>query len=329
MKLVFMTDTHGRANNPSSRKDDFPETVLKKISWVIDFANKNDAAVLHGGDWLHRPDVTPAFISRLAEVLSNCNNPIFTVVGNHDIYGYNPRTFERTPFHIVQALGVLKRLHPEGLVYEKDGERVCLSGADAQYDVDSTPDAYMTAGSEIQENIPRIHVVHGFLTLNEWPNVACTVLDKVLDTQADILLTGHEHSGYGVIKKNGKIFCNPGSLLRVTAGVGDINQDVKVALINVEGGASDIELVRLPLDIARPADEVLDREKLLSEKEHERRMLSFSTNLESASLDDLSKESGNIFEVFRAYAEKESLSPAVVSFINKKLAEAEEMRANL
>ena len=36
---------------------------------------------------------------------------------------------------------------------------------------------------------------------------------------ADIVLTGHEHVGFGVVRRNGKLFVNPGALTRTTSGL--------------------------------------------------------------------------------------------------------------
>ena len=324
MKLIFETDTHGRANIPTSRKDNFPETMLRKVKWTIDYANSIDAAIIHGGDWLNRPDTSPAFVARLAKILSKAKNPIFTVIGNHDIFGYNPTTFPRTPMYILETLGLIHRLYPGGIVYEQNGERVCLSGADAHYDIDRKPEYYLGAGIMVTDNIPKIHVVHGFLTDHEWPNVLCTTIDSILETQADVILSGHEHSGYGIIRKNGKIFCNPGALLRVTAGVGDINQEVKIAELTVENGIVDIRLVPLPLDIALPADEVLDRAKIVEEKAHNQRMASFSGNLEDVS-EDIGGNTVDIMQAFLRYAGENSLEEPVIHLAASKLSMAQEM----
>ena len=93
MKFVFITDTHGRASNPISRKDDFPATVLAKIDWAVELANRCTAPLLHGGDWLQRPDVSPTFIANLGKILMKAKWGVYSVLGNHDIYSYNQDSF--------------------------------------------------------------------------------------------------------------------------------------------------------------------------------------------------------------------------------------------
>lgn len=279
-KFVYFTDPHFRGNNPLSRKDDFPATAFKKLSWVVGLANDLDAALICGGDWVQRPDTAPHVIAQIQRTLAAMHNPTFTILGNHDIYGYNPGTFFRTPLHIIEVAGTLKRLSAEPTIWRG----VQLTGVDAHYDLDHNGRIVDYTEVNRGSGLPAIHVVHGFLTDHEWPNVPHTVLANVVQTQANLVLTGHEHSGFGVIKHDsGAIFCNPGALLRVSASVGDINQVVKVAEITVEDGEIDVHLVPLPQDIALPADQIIDRDRLLREKQVEQMISSFSDNLGSFS----------------------------------------------
>ena len=51
-EIVFITDIH-LANSSNVRVDeDYTETILKKVSYCIDFANKHNALLLIGGDFL-------------------------------------------------------------------------------------------------------------------------------------------------------------------------------------------------------------------------------------------------------------------------------------
>lgn len=315
-RFVYFTDPHLRGNNPLSRKDDFVATAFKKIEWVVDYANNADAAIICGGDWVQRPDTAPNVIAQLQRILSKAKNPIFTVLGNHDIYGYNPGTFFRTPLHIIEVAGTIKRLSAEPTVWRE----VQLTGVDAHYDLDQH--GRTIDYTEIQENgLAKIHVVHGFLTDHEWPHVPCTILEAVQDTMADLILTGHEHSGFGLYESGKKKFCNPGALLRVSASVGDVNQVVKVAKITVNSDSHqiDVKLIPLPGEVARPAEEVLDRERLLEEKRIEQVMANFTDNLGTFTLDP----SKTPTQMLQDYATQEALDPRLVSLTSQRLQDAE------
>lgn len=289
MKFLFMTDTHGRTNSPISRKDDFPSAILKKMRWCVDKANDEGRMILHGGDWVNRPDTAPTFISMMASILGLCENGVVGILGNHDIYGYNTDSFRRTPMSIVNACNQIHILpNDESVLLEGDGVRVYISGVSshALLDKNGRTEDYCTPRKDKPKAVDeiRIHIVHGFLTDHDWPeSVPYTKIQDVLDTDADILLTGHEHTGYGIFTNNDTTFCNPGALGRVSAAVGDVNRSVQVADIDVflENGCAkyNVSLVSLPDTIALPADEVLDRERLEAEKRTAQQIESFAEQI--------------------------------------------------
>jgi DNA repair exonuclease SbcCD nuclease subunit len=321
IKLIYTTDPHGRANNPTSRKDNFPDTILKKIAYVGKLAKDENAdAVVCGGDWLDRPDTSTSFVSRLAEVLSNFPCPIYSVIGNHDIYGQNPQTLPRTQLSILIAAKLIQRLYMDKPVLLADSKtKVYITGVDAHYDLDKNGRTSDYVDVPETDGV-RIHVVHGFLTDRDWPNVPCTLISSVLNTKADILLTGHEHGGFGIIGRNGKLFCNPGALARVSASIGDVNQDVKVALITIQGNVFDCEFKRLPSSIALPASQVIDRAKLVEEKKHQERLTHFIDNLNDLKITD----SFNVYNVLDEIATQENVPQEVVDIVRKRLEKAEE-----
>lgn len=52
-EILIFTDTHIRASNPSSRKDDYLESLKLKFEEVGEIANNNNVDyILHGGDLL-------------------------------------------------------------------------------------------------------------------------------------------------------------------------------------------------------------------------------------------------------------------------------------
>lgn len=330
MKLVFITDTHGMASNPSSRLDVFSDAILKKMKYVTEYAESIGAkAILHGGDWLHTPDVSESFIRDFCNILKNSSIPFYGVLGNHDIYGYNPETFKRTSFGVGEIMGAFTRLYIEKPVYlEEDGAVVRLTGRDSYADLDKG-----TGWEKIKDYAPdipdderkdcvHVHIVHGMLVEREWSQVACTTIDELTNVGAPhIILTGHEHTGFGVVRRGKNIFCNPGSLARVTAGTGDVRKDVRLAVISVNSITDyDIELVNLPCDIAEPASKVLDYERLLLEKDRKNKLNSFISDV---NVIQVNKEF-NIHQTLNQLCEEEQVDKDVLEECRRQLQLAEE-----
>lgn len=327
IKLLYITDTHGKATSPKSRLDNFPEALINKLKWVGEYAKENNIdAVLHGGDWVDSPDVSEGYIRQMATVFKDYPCPIYGIVGNHDIYGYNPDTFIRTAFGVAEGSGIFTRLYSQvPHVIEKEDGVVILTGQDAIHDLDKDTDHYYTDSYTQEEYNGKpcinIHIVHGMLVEKKWPMVSCTVVDDIKDKcNADIILTGHEHTGFGVLDYPETTFCNPGSLSRVTASVGDVRKDVRMALIKVDGELFDIELVNLPSDIAKPANMVIDRDRLVQEKNSKENLNKFIERVTSGQV----KKGVNIYDAADILGRELGLSKEVIEKSKTALSKAQE-----
>ncbi len=108
LRLLYVTDTHIRGTAPRSRTDDFVEALRNKLNEVIDIAGREKVnAVLHGGDLFDRPDLSPAVVRDFARLLRRLETPVYTIAGNHDIYGHNPETVDRSMLGLLDAFGTV------------------------------------------------------------------------------------------------------------------------------------------------------------------------------------------------------------------------------
>ena len=191
MNFVFITDTHGRANNPISRKDDFPQTVLSKIYWAVELANKHEAPLLHGGDWLQRPDVSPTFISHLAKILMKAKYGVYSVLGNHDIYSYNQESFWRSPLSILVNCGIINLIDRNGAEFTNTlGTTIKVTGVSAHQMLDKNGRVEDYIVPEKTNGIYNIHIVHGFLANKDWgKNIPHTLIDNTTSAKfpSDVL----------------------------------------------------------------------------------------------------------------------------------------------
>ena len=281
LKLLHFTDVHARGNNPKYRKDHFPTTILEKLMEVGHIASefKVDAGICTG-DLYDIPDVSNTIMCDVGRYLSvgfpHSERPLYGIIGNHDEFGQNPEFLSKTALGVHDADGVYNLIPPEGLVYKIQDEdenaiNILILGVHSTALMDHRLDDYIGRRTFIKNDIEIqadyvILCVHGFITDKRWPEgVPYTLINDIVKvTQVDMILTGHEHSGFGVVKRGGVTFCNPSSLGRLTASHGDMGILPKVAIINItvdrDGIDSDIRLVHL--ECARPSEEVIDREEL-------------------------------------------------------------------
>ncbi|MCS4089536.1 metallophosphoesterase [Rhizobium sp. BK176] len=89
--LAFIGDPHVCSLKPGYRfgrrtDDDYPETILGKLKFVIDHCNENRLVPVFLGDMYDKPaEPSKAIETRLLRLLKTCWTQPITNVGNHDI----------------------------------------------------------------------------------------------------------------------------------------------------------------------------------------------------------------------------------------------------
>ena len=129
LKILYFTDTHIRGTNPKNRKDDFVQTLENKLLEIVDIIKKNNVDyVIHGGDLFDRPDISISIVSRFAKILKTINVPIYIVSGNHDMFGHNPLTINRTMLGLLNELDFFTIIEKdEKIILTKDKIKVQLT----------------------------------------------------------------------------------------------------------------------------------------------------------------------------------------------------------
>jgi DNA repair exonuclease SbcCD nuclease subunit len=281
MKILFFTDTHLRSSNPKNRKDDFPKTLEEKLLEITQIVDEYGIDyVIHGGDLFDRPDTSVLTVTKYANIIKKINKPIYIVSGNHDIFGLNPATLDRTMLGLLGNLNFLNIIRDKDkIILEKDNIRVQITGRPYSYDIDSSISNYILDTVDSNCNYS-INIVHGMLLDRPFiTGIPYTLIDDILETKADITLSGHYHAGFGVIFKNNKYFINPGSLVRITNSIKEIERMPKVAIITLDETIS-IELI--PLEVAKSGYEVLDRTELEKNIYRNERIMEFKQTIDSA-----------------------------------------------
>lgn len=262
MRLLFFTDTHIRGTNPRSRIDDFYLTLKNKfeeISRLIELYQVD--YVLHGGDWFDRPDISPSIVRDFAMIIKKFNKPIYTIAGNHDIYGHNPQTLTRTMLGLLEGIDLIRILdYQQPVILQKNGLKVQLYGNSYNYDIDGENALNYYIVKKDPEVDYCINMVHGMLLPERFiEGIRYTLIENIISTEADITLVGHYHTGFDIKKIGEKYFVNPGSLVRISSIKTELNRKPKIAIIDLNEG---IKIWLRELESAQEGNEVLSREHL-------------------------------------------------------------------
>lgn len=317
MKILYFTDTHIRGNTPKNRKDIFIDTLENKFREIANLIEKLDIDfILHGGDLFDRPDVSISIVSRFARILSTIKIPFYLISGNHDIYGHNPETINRSILGLLDVANVIEIINGKKIILEKDNIKVQLTGQPYIYDIDSAENIdYYLIKDKDKEIDYSIHMVHGMLLDKPFiKGIPYTLIDNIKNTKADITLSGHYHRGFKtIITDDNKYFINPGSLVRITNSLQELDRIPQVVLLDL---SQNIQIKNIPLKSALPGEQVLDRRQIESNIFKSERMLQFKETINAT----MNFEKMDINEVLLQVSSSEDVGEDVIKEALRRIA---------
>lgn len=282
LKILFLTDTHIRGTNPKNRTDDFVHTLENKLNEIVDIIDKeNIDYIIHGGDLFDRPDISISVVSRFAKIFKKIEIPLYIVSGNHDTFGQNPNTINRTVLGLFGELDFINILDNKKAFFKDENTKVQVTGQPYIYDIDTNINKHRYILEDVDEDADySLHVVHGMLLDKPFiKGIPYTLVEDIKDTKADITLSGHYHSGFDTISIDDKHFVNPGSLVRITNSLKEIERRPKVAIIELKG---KISIEYRYLNSALDGKQILDRSEIEKHVYKTERLFEFKQTIDSA-----------------------------------------------
>ena len=306
MKLLFVGDLHLRGQNPRNRRGSYYDDCFAKLSEIKDLSVLYNAPVVHTGDLFDSPMVSYSVFGALADYLSGFSPVWFAVPGNHDLIAHNLDKVSRTPFGALTKLGYVQADKVIGTSYEIRG---------VGFDPTLDRDLHEYKVTFLTDKC-RVLVVHGMLLPQRPVFDKYSYVEDVAEvTQADVVLSGHYHSAF-ITEAKGKKFINPGAVMRINASEEEIKRMPHVVLFDTDNGKTEI----LPLKVAKPGDEVLDRSAIVLNNDRDAHMQEFLLSL------DYTSESRflNMQEIMEKIIKDEKLDPNITTIAMNKLSEVRE-----
>lgn len=82
--ILLIGDPHLEGRQPGFRKDDYPQVILQKLEWCLNYARENRLLPALLGDLFDKPRDNPNWlIGRLIQILQG---EILSLYGNHDVH---------------------------------------------------------------------------------------------------------------------------------------------------------------------------------------------------------------------------------------------------
>lgn len=250
--IIFISDMHIVGDNPICRLDNLVETQKKKLKFIINFANKNNAIILSAGD---QTDTPRNFISFyiLSNALKKLKTEFHCCLGQHDKY---MRTDNPNSIHLITKLKLANRLN--SVPYEING--INIYGCDFG---DQVPDP------KTKNNIL---VVHESITTRELAIKHVDFIEAkeflLKNSRYDMILCGDIHRRFKLEIDN-RIILNSGPILRKEAS--EYFMDYKPSFYFLHNGK--IDLIEIP-----HKEYSISRDHIELKEKRDKIMLNFDIN---------------------------------------------------
>lgn len=276
-------DIHFSDNAPSSRIDDYEEAMFDKIRQIKALMLEHQAsAFISTGDVFHHP--TPSktshrLVNRIIKELSGVN--FLTVPGNHDLYHARLDSLPGQPLGVLFETKTCINID-ENIQDFTDGDiKVRVSGL-----------AYGKS-FEDYKNLDKgdadflLAVVHEFCDASgsDFFGEKRWAFRDMADSNVDYTLVGHDHSPQKFFEYKGKIFDQPGSLMRGALTSDNVSRDVFVTLVTVEKFEGNVvcRQRRIPLKVTS-GDKVFQVKKKEDQQEAQSLFREFCDKLAASRL---------------------------------------------
>ena len=193
MKYICTADLHFTHLRPKHRIDNYMETSLKKLQWIVLTANKYGATLLIAGDIFDGIKVPSLLVNKVIDILSKCKNGVLSVAGQHDME-YKSLDLEPSPYYTLQKASVITHI----------GSKDKIKG--------------ISWGEKNKRNGEAILLIHATITPKEPPffleDQAVSATDALRKYQGyRYIVSGDYHTPF-VKKIKGRALINCGPMLR-------------------------------------------------------------------------------------------------------------------
>ena len=263
MRIGILGDLQLTNKSPIRRIDDYWETLCGKVTQALEiFAEKECECVVQVGDFFDAPTVACKVKADIIQLFHHFGRDedrrAFCVWGQHDVSGHSKSTLPNSPLAVLQAARVVKILDDNPVIVDPDDDNyigMCFYGASF--------DELVPKPFEDSYNILVTHRMIGNRAL--WPGQELVGPRQFLREHPDYNLVCCGDYHYRCIEKwNGRVFINPGAIVRKTIGKFDLEH--KPAVVIFDTSTSEIEVVELDV---KPVEKVFDFTKIVKKKDNE------------------------------------------------------------
>jgi DNA repair exonuclease SbcCD nuclease subunit len=245
--LLLIGDPHLEGRIPGFRKDDYPNVVLKKLTWALDYAEENRLLPAILGDLFDKPRDNPNWLLvTLLGILQG--REVLSLYGNHDVH-YNPELTEHDSLQLLVQAGVLKLVAADApWCGTMNGRRVIVGGSSYRHDI---PERFDCPPGPVSGTAPLVvWLTHHDILCPGYDDgrIAPTEIDGI-----DLVVNGHIHRRLEPVTCGRTTWVTPGNISRRSRNDASRQHVPSVLRIDIGHVAHDLSYITVP---HLPFDEV-------------------------------------------------------------------------
>lgn len=242
--LLIIGDPHLEGRQPGFRKDDYPQVVLEKLRWCLEYARQQRLLPAILGDLFDKPRDNPNWmLSRLIELL---DGEIIGLYGNHDCA--DPQLNEHDSLSLLVKCGRLRLVDEQCLWFgEMNGRTVVVGGSSYRQAI---PKSFQPPRGNAASPLV-IWLTHHDLLVPGYEEMG-RIKPREID-QIDLVINGHIHRQLEDVPIGRTLWLTPGNISRRARSDATREHVPSVLRIDVTADGYQRQRVEVP---HRPFDEV-------------------------------------------------------------------------
>ena len=225
--ILAVGDPHLASRVPGFRRDEYPETILGKLEWCLEYARRHSLLPVILGDLFNWPrDNANWLLVRLMEMI---HEPVLAVSGNHDCAENTLK--DDDSLMVLSKAGKVVLLERDGpWTGEMRGRPVIVGGSawgpdiPKQYPPEDSPELVRPEGALV------VWITHYLIGM---PGCDGAWYSPHEIPGIDVVVNGHLHRTLGSVQKGSTLWLNPGNIARVLRGDATREHEPKALRLDV------------------------------------------------------------------------------------------------
>lgn len=237
--LLVIGDPHLEGRQPGFRKDDYPQVILDKLKWCLDYAREARLLPLILGDLFDKPRDNPNWM--MDALFNILEGPILGIYGNHDVH-YQPELTEHDSLSLLVSAGRIRLVSREApWVGHMNNRPVIIGGASYRQAIprEFDPGAFVDS----QEEPFVVWMTHHDLLI---PGYDEGRIKPIEIEGIDVVINGHIHRQLETISAGLTQWLTPGNISRRSRNDATKDHIPRALQIDVAPGSWTPRFVEVP-----------------------------------------------------------------------------------